>query len=74
MSRNYAKQPLKIFIAVGHGGSDPGAVYGNYREAEFNRTVASLMKQDLQRHGVQVLLSQMCIRDRFHTHTPPDFK
>ncbi len=58
MSRNYAKQPLKIFIAVGHGGADPGAVYGNYREAEFNRTVASLMKQDLQRHGVQVLLSR----------------
>ena len=26
MTRNYNRNPLRIFIGVGHGGTDPGAV------------------------------------------------
>lgn len=56
--RDYRKKPLKIFIAIGHGGSDPGAVYGGWVEKHINQNIATLMEADLQRHGVQVRLSR----------------
>lgn len=58
MTRNYTKQPLRIFVAVGHGGPDPGAVCGDLREADINLSIALLLEQDLRRHGVQVRLSR----------------
>lgn len=63
--RNYAKEPLRIFISVGHGGPDPGAVNGVYRESDCNLAIAMLMEQDLQRHGIQVKLSRYAdVEDR----------
>ncbi len=60
MTRNYNRNPLRIFIGVGHGGTDPGAV--NHKlgltEAGINLSVALLMQTDLRRHGVQVKLSR----------------
>lgn len=56
--RDYAKEPLRIFIAAGHGGPDPGAVHGSLREADCNLTIAMLMQQELSRHGVLVKLSR----------------
>ncbi len=58
MTRNYLRNPLRIFIAAGHGGNDPGAVHNSVREADINLTIAMLMEQDLRRHGVQVKLSR----------------
>ena len=48
----------KIFIGVGHGGADPGAVCGNIVESHCNLMVALTLEQELKRHGVQVLLSR----------------
>lgn len=48
----------KIFIAVGHGGKDPGAVKDNIVEAFCNLEVAVQMRDELQRHGFLVKLSR----------------
>ncbi|MGM9525908.1 MAG: N-acetylmuramoyl-L-alanine amidase, partial [Peptococcaceae bacterium] len=58
--RNYRKNPLRIFIAVGHGGPDPGAVNERLglREADCNLALALQLRSDLKRHGVQVMLSR----------------
>ena len=58
--RNYNKNPLRIFIGVGHGGPDPGAVNAGLglNEAAINLSIALLMQAGLSRHGVQVALSR----------------
>ena len=48
----------KVFIAVGHGGSDPGAV-GRVREAEANLVISLKLKSELERHGVTVGMSRI---------------
>ena len=34
------KQVYRVFIGVGHGGPDAGAVRGNRREADYNLSIA----------------------------------
>ena len=65
MARNYNRNPLRIFIGVGHGGGDPGAVNEKLGLAEsgINLSIALLMEHDLKRHGVQVLLSRYTDED-----------
>lgn len=60
MNRDDNKEPLRIFIAVGHGGHDPGAVNQQLglKESACNLAIALLMQTDLKRHGVQVQLSR----------------
>ena len=48
----------KVFIGVGHGGSDPGAVANGLRESEVNLTMALAMKQALELQGVTVGISR----------------
>lgn len=48
----------RVFIGVGHGGSDPGAVSGSYVEADINLVMALACKQELERHGVTVGISR----------------
>lgn len=48
----------KVFIGVGHGGSDPGAVSGNFKESAINLTMALAAKAELERHGVTVGISR----------------
>ncbi|MBQ8682900.1 MAG: N-acetylmuramoyl-L-alanine amidase [Clostridia bacterium] len=48
----------KVFIGVGHGGSDPGAVAGGLKEKEVNLAVALACKAELERHGVAVRMSR----------------
>lgn len=50
----------KVFIGVGHGGKDPGAV-GRVREEDANLVIALKMRDELLRHGVTVGISR--IRD-----------
>ena len=54
--------PIKIFIGVGHGGTDPGAVAaganGTILEKQVNLLVAFALEAELKRHGFQVRLSR----------------
>lgn len=49
---------MKVFIGVGHGGSDPGAVSGNVKEKELNLSIALACRDELVRHGVEVKMSR----------------
>ena len=48
----------KVFIGVGHGGSDPGAVK-YMKEADANLQMALGMKAELERHGLKVGISRV---------------
>ena len=47
----------KVFIGVGHGGSDPGAV-SHLVEKEVNLVEALACRDFLKAHGVEVLMSR----------------
>ena len=49
----------KVFIGVGHGGSDPGACENGLRESDVNLVMALAMKAELERHGVTVGISRV---------------
>ena len=44
----------KVYIAVGHGGDDPGAVANGFKEKDLNLVTAIACKDELLRHGVEV--------------------
>ncbi len=48
----------KVYIGVGHGGADPGAVSGKHREAHYALDIANACTSELKRHGVQVMQSR----------------
>lgn len=48
----------KVFIGVGHGGKDPGAVANEFRESDLNLSIALACRDELERHGVTVLMSR----------------
>lgn len=48
----------KVFIGVGHGGSDPGAVSGGVKEKDLNLDIALACNDVLKRHGVSVKMSR----------------
>ena len=48
----------KVFLGVGHGGSDPGAQGGGLDEADINLGIAVACQAELVRHGVQVRMSR----------------
>ena len=49
---------MKVFIGVGHGGSDPGAVANNIKEKDLNLSIALACRDELVRHGVSVKMSR----------------
>lgn len=49
----------KVFIGVGHGGSDPGAVANNTKEKDLNLSIALACRDELLRHGIQVKMSRV---------------
>lgn len=49
----------KVFLGVGHGGSDPGAVSGDVKEKDLNLDIAVSAFNVLERHGVDVKLSRV---------------
>ena len=49
---------MKVFLGVGHGGSDPGAVANNTKEKDLNLSIALACKEELVRHGVSVKMSR----------------
>ena len=48
----------RVFIGVGHGGSDPGAISGSYIEKDITLTMSLACKEELERHGVVVDISR----------------
>ena len=48
----------KVFIGVGHGGSDPGAVANNTKEKDLNLSIALACRDVLESHGVAVKMSR----------------
>ena len=53
----------KVFLGVGHGGSDPGAVANNMKEADINLSMALACRDELVRHGVEVKMSRTSDED-----------
>ena len=49
---------MKVFIGVGHGGADPGAVANGLREKEMNLVMAKALRDELVRHGLTVKMSR----------------
>lgn len=48
----------KVFLGVGHGGPDPGAVANGIKEKDANLTMALACREELTRHGVLVKISR----------------
>lgn len=48
----------RVFLGVGHGGSDPGAVANGLRESDLNLQIALYCAEILESHGVTVGMSR----------------
>lgn len=48
----------KVFIGVGHGGKDPGAVGNGLQEAEINLVMATSCMEELIGHNVEIRMSR----------------
>jgi N-acetylmuramoyl-L-alanine amidase len=48
----------KVFIGVGHGGSDPGAAANGLKEKDLNLAIALACQDELARHGVLTKMSR----------------
>lgn len=48
----------KVFLGVGHGGTDSGAVANGLKEKDVNLSIAKYCNAELVRHGVTVLMSR----------------
>ena len=48
----------KVFIGVGHGGKDSGAVANGLKEKNLNLAIALACGDELKRHGVEVKMSR----------------
>lgn len=49
---------VKVFLGVGHGGSDPGATANGFQEKDLNLAIALACNEELVRHGVTVQMSR----------------
>lgn len=49
---------MKVFIGVGHGGNDPGAVANGVKEKDLNLSIAKACRDELKRHGIEVKMSR----------------
>ena len=48
----------KVFIGIGHGGSDPGAVANGLKEKDLNLQIALACRDYLTQYGVEVKMSR----------------
>ena len=48
----------KVFLGIGHGGSDPGAMGNGFEEADLNLAIGLACNSELIRHGVSVKMSR----------------
>lgn len=48
----------KVFLGVGHGGTDSGAIGNGFKEKDLNLSIALACNEVLIKHGVAVLMSR----------------
>lgn len=48
----------KVYIGVGHGGSDPGAVFGKFKEKDLALEIAKYCDAYLKKYGVETKISR----------------
>ncbi len=48
----------QVFLGVGHGGKDSGAVGNGFKESNLNLSIALACNEVLTRHGINVLMSR----------------
>ena len=53
----------KVFLAIGHGGKDPGAVANGLKEKDVNLVIGLAARNELMRHGVVVGMSRTTDED-----------
>lgn len=53
----------KVFLGVGHGGKDPGAVAGSMQEKDITLVIAQACRDELAKHGVLVKMSRTADED-----------
>lgn len=49
---------MRVFIGVGHGGTDTGAVANGLKEKDLNLCIALACRDVLERHGITILMSR----------------
>lgn len=54
---------MKVFVGVGHGGKDPGAIGNGFNEKDLNLSIALYCRDVLEANGVTVLLSRTTDED-----------
>lgn len=47
-----------IYLDPGHGGTDPGALYGNLHEADINLELSLVLQEELEKRGAIVYLTR----------------
>lgn len=47
-----------IYLDPGHGGTDPGAMYNNIKEADMNLSLAFTLQEELEKNGAIVYLTR----------------
>ena len=70
MNVEKVKLPTNVYdisIDPGHGGSDPGAVYKNYKEAEIAMKYSAELKKSLEKLGLKVILTRDGTEDTSET-------
>ena len=58
MNKSNNKNICDVVIDPGHGGDDPGAVNGEYKEKDINLIYAKLIKEELDNLGLKVKLTR----------------
>ena len=53
----------KVFLGVGHGGKDPGAVSGGMKEKDITLAIALACQDELAKHGVLTKMSRTADED-----------
>lgn len=48
----------KVFLGVGHGGTDSGAIGNGFKEKDLNLSIALACSEVLTRHGITVMMSR----------------
>lgn len=48
----------KVFLGIGHGGNDSGAVANGFKEKDLNLAIGLACRDELARHGVTVKMSR----------------
>ena len=48
----------KVFLGIGHGGTDSGATGNGFKEKDLNLTIGLACRDELERHGVTVKMSR----------------